>query len=80
MADELKTIELEVWVLLDQCGDYGVGKDMETACTNYKEEVGSLDDLHHRYIKVTLTVPLPGPVELKGTVPPEVATGQLKVV
>ena len=66
-----KTTTIEVWVIVDECGDHAAAESEEAARERYGEII-SEDGLMtnaHRAIKVTLTVPLPVTVELTGTVP-----------
>jgi len=66
--------EIEVWVVVDANGDYGVGKDSDLAFTNYRDDIGEPDGAT-RLVKVLLKVPTPKPVELVGVVPEEVTEG-----
>ena len=71
---------VEIWVLVDQDGFYVVSEDRETLAESYENEFTALNsEITTRYIKVTLQVPLPKPVELTATVAEETATGELKV-
>lgn len=64
----------EVWLCVDQAGDYAVGVDAESARSAYAENIGALEDTEgHRMVKVIVTVPLPEVVELAGEAP---ATGK----
>ena len=62
------TAQVEVWVVVDENGDYAVGADDDGAYDAYDETVGGTR-LARRAVKVTLTVPLPETVELTGTAP-----------
>lgn len=72
-----QTTQIEVWVLIDQEGAYVVGKEAEGMQEKYDDEVGGTD-IALRRVKVTLTVPLPKPIELTGVVPAEASEGELK--
>ncbi len=67
--------EVEVWVVVDGPGDYGVGKDEEAATENYREDIGDSAG-PMRVVKMTLKVPLPKIMEVTGTVP-EDAEGEI---
>ncbi|VTS03788.1 unnamed protein product [Gemmata massiliana] len=69
MSAEL--IEVEVWVLVDENGDYEVSKD----AGDLQAESG----LASRMVKIKVNVPTPQAVELVGTVEAEPAVGELKV-
>jgi hypothetical protein len=78
-TEEFATVE--IWVLVDQDGDYAAGTDPDTLHEVYDDTVGGdRDTLSMRRVKVTLTIPKPKPVELTGTVPAEpVAGSELQV-
>lgn len=65
------TKQIEVWILIDENGDYATGVDAEEAACEYESDIGCGDDTAKRLIKVTLNVPLPVVVELTGDVPSE---------
>jgi len=74
-------VQVEVWVLVDQDGDYVVGKDNESLAELYDDQVGGdRDTLSLRRVKITLNVPKPKPVELTATVAEEPAAGELQAV
>lgn len=60
--------EVEVLVLVDENGDYGVGDDPELARDNYEERIGVLPALT-RLIRVRLLIPEVKATELTGEVP-----------
>ena len=62
--------EIELWVVVDNEGDYAVGNDEDSAHETYNDSIGGVTT---RTIKLRLNVALPTVVELVGTVP---ATGQ----
>lgn len=68
MATETKTAEIEVWVVVDSDGVYGVGIDQDVAQTDFDNSDGSGPT---RLIRLKLTVPLPKVIEVTGTVPNE---------
>lgn len=64
------TTTVEVWIVVDSCGDYVVAKDEADLNDVYESDIQALGDAEGlRRVKVTLTVPLPVVVELSGTVP-----------
>jgi hypothetical protein len=67
---EAELIEVEVWVMVDENGDYEVSKDAD--------DLQPAAGLAARMVKVTVNVPTPKPVELVATVAAEPATGELK--
>jgi hypothetical protein len=68
-----KTTTIEVWVVIDEDGDYAAGTTDEDAATKYRDEIGEPDlgTKGMRRVKVTLTIPLPEPIELAATVAAE---------
>lgn len=58
--------EIEVWVIVDADGEYGVGVDEETAGESYSDN-GSSNA--RRVIRVVLNVPLPTVTEVEATLP-----------
>ncbi len=60
----------EVWICVDTAGDYGAGKDIDAARQSYTDDIGAIDEAEgFRFVKVTVTVPLPVVVELTGDAP-----------
>lgn len=74
----METTTVELWVLVDEGGDYVACENADALHERYEEIIGGGSEQSLRRIKVTLTVPLPKPVELVGTVAAEPATGELK--
>lgn len=66
--------EIEVWVVVDEKGDYGAGNSEESAAEQYDSDVGSGTHTPKRVICVKLQVPAPTPITLSGTVPAEPQT------
>lgn len=63
------TATVEVWVLVDAAGEVVAGTSEEQAAERYGEEVGELAAAAgFRMVKLTLTVPLPKPIEITATV------------
>lgn len=72
----MQTMQVEVWVVVSEGEDYAVGVDEESAAEAFESNVANLTDAGStRRIRVTLTVPVPKPVELTGTVPEESREG-----
>jgi hypothetical protein len=66
-------LEVQVWVCVDENGDYAVHKDgPHEAGEAYQDDIGGHGP--RRTIQVTLMVPVPKQIEMAGTVPDE-ATG-----
>lgn len=79
MANETTTnATVEVWVLVDEAGDYVAHADPALLNEAYDDQIGGeRDSLSFRRVKVTITIPLPKPVELVGTVAAEPEGGEL---
>jgi hypothetical protein len=78
MATEFATIE--VWVMIDEGGDYVADASEENLGQRYADDIGGDEGVARRKVKITLKVPLPKPIELTGEVPEEELTGsELKV-
>lgn len=58
--------EVEVWVIVDADGEYGVGFDEDTAADDYSNNGSSSI---RRVVRVTLNVPLPTVTEVEATLP-----------
>jgi hypothetical protein len=63
--------EVELWVLVDENGDYEVSKD----ASDLQADAG----LASRMVRVNLKVPTPAAVELEAEIADEPTTGELKV-
>ncbi len=63
-------VEVELWVLVDENGEYEVSKD----ASDLQAEAG----LAARMVRVTLKVPTPAAVELAAEIAPEPVAGELK--
>lgn len=80
MPDEPKTVDIEVWVLVDENGDYvAIDDDVDALEQRYDDAIGGVSNLARRIIQITLKVPIPVPIKLWGTVPPEPSEGELKI-
>lgn len=70
MAVELA--DVEIWVVLDAEGDYGVGRDEQAAMQNYDDEIGGdLTTLAYRKARVVLKMPQPQTLGVVVTIPTE---------
>lgn len=67
--------ELEVWIKVDESGDYSVGTDAESCVEKYGEEYDD-NTQPSRLIKVVIKVPAPQVVDVAVNVPdqPNTAT------
>lgn len=77
MAD-VKTVQVEVWVVVDAQGAYGVGPDEQAACDQFSED-NSFDDGPTRRVRVVLTIPVPTTIEVSAVIPPEPAGATVSV-
>ena len=65
-----KTMQIEVFVLIDADGSYIAREEYGDLATAYAEHVGELSAQDgFRVVKVKLTVPLPELIEVTGTIP-----------
>lgn len=59
---------IELYAIVDDTGDYGVGKTPQEAAANYEENIQSISDAEcTRVVKLSVAVELPKPIELTGT-------------
>lgn len=63
--------EIEVWVVVDESGDYRAGEDASTAAERFNDDIGNDGTTPTRLVCVKLKVPAPKPIELSGVVPEE---------
>lgn len=76
----VKTANVEVWVLVDADGDYVAVDDRDTALERYEECFGGYSDAGAvRWVKVTLSVPLPVVVNVSATIGEEKTDVGVKV-
>lgn len=75
MATAYTTVE--VWVLVDQFGECGIGRTAADAAEDYAAGNDPLPTEGRRMVKIAVKVPLPKPVELTAEVEEE--AGGLKV-
>ena len=67
MATTYKTVD--VWVVVDEDGDYDCGVDAGLAAENYANNIMTPDGTKGmRVVKLSVRVPLPTPIELTGEV------------
>lgn len=62
----MATKELEIWIVVDESGDWEAAGDSDTALENYDSNIGG--PAPRRMFKLLLTVPLPTETVLKGEV------------
>jgi hypothetical protein len=60
--------EVNFCILIDENGDYAIGGDENDAAERYADDIGGDDALAKRHIKLTLSIPLPKPVEVSGEI------------
>ena len=66
----MNVCECEIYVVIDQSGDYAVGNSADAAREKYEEDIGGLNECEgFRIVRMKVNVPLPEVVELTGTVP-----------
>lgn len=70
-VNAVEMVEVELWVLVDENGDYEVSKDAS--------ELQAGAGLASRMVKVKLNIPTPAAVELEAEIAEEPAAGELKV-
>lgn len=63
--------EVELWVMVDEDGEYEVSKD--------REDLQPTAGQASRLLRVAIKVPTPQPVELEAEIAEEPAAGELKV-
>lgn len=78
MATEF--VELEIWVVVDENGDYAAGTNREEAEASFDNDIGCDQSTASRRIKLTVKVPLPKPIEITGEVNVNEEPGELKAV
>lgn len=64
-------VQVEIWVVVDENGDYTIGQDQEEAANAYAENING--NGAQRQFCLKLNVPEPQPVELEATLPEEPA-------
>lgn len=68
MASEF--CQVEVWVVVDENGDYVVDTASDSAEEKYGDDIGRTG-IATRMVKVTLKVPYPKPIEVTAELPEE---------
>ena len=69
---------IEVWVVVDEQGDYECAADFDAAAERFDENVGGNGG--RRVVKLSVKVPLPTPIELPGEVEADPEPSELKAV
>ena len=82
MSDANEMVNVEVWILIDETGDYVAHVNQEDLASAWQEVIGDPPELGvaTRVVKVTLTVPKPRAVELAATVAAEPDGGKLEAI
>ena len=71
---------VEVWVMIDEDGNYSVALTQAELPARHDEDHNTREDgANTRQFKITLKVPKPAPTELVATVAEEPAAGELKL-
>lgn len=65
----MSKVTVEVWVKVDQDGDYEVGTTSEETATRFTEIVGDDTERGVRMVKLMVTIPLPECIEVAVDVP-----------
>lgn len=72
--------EIEIWVLVNEVGDYVASDDADLLNERFEECIGDVSDQQGlRRVKVTLKVPVPTVLEVSGEVAVSEECGELKV-
>jgi len=79
MSDANELVEVEVWVMVGEDGQYTAHTDPDALRERFDEECADAG-LTTRVLKLTVKVPTPRPVALAAVVADEVTTGELKAV
>lgn len=67
----MEMLDVEVWVMVDEDGNYAVHHDKDELEQRYEEEVGRTSGAATRVVRVALKVPCPRPVEVVANVAEE---------
>jgi hypothetical protein len=73
------TVEIELVVMVDEDGQWEVGRDTDDLLERWNDNIGEIGPGASRFVRVKLKVPAPRAVELEAEVPAEPAGGELKV-
>jgi hypothetical protein len=76
----MEPVQVDVWVVVDEDGNYVAHTDRDALEERYEDEVGRTSGGATRVLKLSVKVPLPKPVELSAEVGEEAAAGELKAV
>lgn len=74
----MTTATCEVWLIVDEDGDYACGRDRDSAEEQYRDEIGTEPGSCLRVIRLMVDVPVPKPTEVSCTLP-EDAAGEIAV-
>ena len=73
----MEFVEIEVWAVVDETGDYATGNTQDEATSRYRETISSDMDIAMRHIKMSIKVPKPKPIEVSFMLPDE--SGEIAV-
>lgn len=65
---EKPTADLDIWLLVDQDGDFVLSKDEDDLGEQWSDQIGGTP-LNSRTVKLTLTMTLPFTIEARGVLP-----------
>lgn len=71
----MNMLAVEVWMLVDEDGQYVVGEDKGTCAERFAENY-EFGEQSTRWVRVTINVPAPKPAECMVTIKPEVETAE----
>lgn len=64
-----ETKEIEFFVMIDEQGEFVVDQDADNVMTKYRDEVAECGPETSRVFHLKLTLPLPKPTVVQGTIP-----------
>lgn len=67
MTEDTPMVEIEIYIVVDEDGDYELGKEQDEATERYDENISSLQAKH--VIKMTVQVPAPRIIEVAAALP-----------
>lgn len=76
----MDTVDIEVWVMVDEDGDYVVEVDSSQLKDRYEQDIGELNgEKATRLVKLTVKMPKPKAVELTAEIGDETPAVTVKV-
>lgn len=70
--------EIEIWVVVDEDGDYACDAERDDAETRFEESIGFSNEKATRRVCIKVKVPLPKAIEITGEVQVSEEVGELK--